>query len=44
MNYAKPEVVLSGSALGTIQAQSKGNFVIPDVPFQPTNAAYEADE
>jgi hypothetical protein len=47
MNYTKPEIVLSGSALNTIQMGAKGNFLIPDSTVDPithTNAAYEADE
>ena len=51
MKYAKPEVVVSGSALSLIQGlgTSKGNLA-PDVFIEPlgdpncSSDAYEADE
>jgi hypothetical protein len=48
MKYAKPEVVLSGSALAAIQSTSKGVFDDPDAnpphEIDSTVSAYEADE
>jgi len=49
MTYAKPEVVLNGSALDAVQSQVKGQFQLPDsIPNttdpRHTNGAYEADE
>jgi hypothetical protein len=47
MNYAKPELTLSGSTLDTIQQQVKSTPTYPDTvhPLQAnTNGAYEADE
>lgn len=49
MNYTKPQLVLSGTALQVIQAHVKGSFQIPDnsgstTDLRPSNGAYEADE
>lgn len=52
MNYAKPEVVVCGSALAAVQHIGKGQpFLLdaatsgPDVGmYDATNSAYEADE
>lgn len=48
MNYTKPEIVPSGSALYAIQSGQKGDFTLQDVAHptssQKTNGAYEADE
>jgi hypothetical protein len=48
MNYTKPEVVLSGSALHAIQSGEKGAFSVKDntnpADIRKTNGAYEADE
>ena len=49
MNYTKPEVVLTRSALHAIQSQVKGRFQIHDstgstTDLRPTHGAYESDE
>jgi len=49
MTYAKPEVVLNGSALDAVQSQVKGMYQLPDstgstTDTRHTNGAYEADE
>jgi hypothetical protein len=48
MKYTKPEVVLSGSALATIQGMGKNIDTDPDTnpphDLNQTVSAYEADE
>ena len=48
MNYTKPELFPSGSAVDAIQSQVKGDYNFPDSTgssdHRPTNGAYEADE
>jgi hypothetical protein len=48
MNYTKPELIPSGSALVAVQSGVKGNFSLQDVAhptdIRKTNGAYESDE
>jgi hypothetical protein len=44
MKYEKPEIVMLGSAIVSVQSQGKGTNTATDSFLQHTNGAYEADE